>query len=81
MSHIPLKIFLLPLESDATAALGQMALLQYMTQQSIAIWEGQVKIVLALKADTRDTNPTIESDHSYMGDNAVHPRQKGGSFV
>ena len=35
MSHFPLKIFLFPLESDATAASGQMALLQYVTQQSI----------------------------------------------
>ena len=65
MSHFPLKIFLSPLESDATAASGQMALLQYVTQQSIAIWEGQVKMVLALRASTGDTDPTIESDHSY----------------
>ena len=33
VSHFPLKLFLLPLESDATAASGQMALLQYVTQQ------------------------------------------------
>ena len=65
VSHFPLKIFLSPLESDATAASGQMALLQYVTQQSIAIWEGQAKIVLALRASTRDTDLTIESDHSY----------------
>ena len=65
VSHFPLKIFLSPLESDATTASGQMALLQYVTQQSIAIQEGQAKIVPALRADTRDTNPTIESDHSY----------------
>ena len=37
VSHLPLKIFLSPLESDATAASGQMALLQYVAQQSIAI--------------------------------------------
>ena len=37
VSHFPLKIFLLPLESDATAVSGQMALLQYVTQQSITI--------------------------------------------
>ena len=66
MSHFPLEIFLSPLESDATTASGQMALLQYMTQQSIAIWEGQAKIVPALRASTGDTDPTIESDHSYM---------------
>ena len=52
VSHFPLKIFLLPLESDATMASGQMALLQYVTQQSVAILEGQAKIVLALRADT-----------------------------
>ena len=66
VSHFPLKIFLSPLESDTTAASGQMALLQYVTQQSVTIWEGQAKIVPALKAGTGDTNPTIESDHSYM---------------
>ena len=65
VSHFPLKIFLSLLESDATAASGQMALLQYMTQQSIAIWEGQAKMVPALRASTRDMDPTIESDHSY----------------
>ena len=62
----PLKIFLWLLESDTTAASGQMALLQYMTQQSITIQEGQAKIVLALRASTGDMDPTIESDHSYM---------------
>ena len=66
MCHFPLKIFLSPLESDATVASGQMALLQYVTQQSIAIREGQAKIVPALRTGTRDMNPTIESDHSYM---------------
>ena len=66
VSHFPLKLFLSPLESDATTASGQMALLQYMTQQSVAIREGQAKIVPALRAGTRDTNLTIESDHSYM---------------
>ena len=65
VSHFPLKIFLSPLESDATTASGQMALLQYMTQQSIAIREGQAKIVPALRASTRDTDPTIKLDHSY----------------
>ena len=60
VSHFPLKIFLSPLESDATAASGQMALLHYVTQQSIVIWEGQ-----ALRASTREMDLTIESDHSY----------------
>ena len=66
VSHFPLKIFLSPLESDATAASGQMALLQYVTQQSIAIREGQAKMVPTLRASTGDTDLTIESDHSYM---------------
>ena len=64
VSHFPLKIFLSPLESDATAASGQMALLQYVTQQSIAIREGQAKMVPALRASTGDMDLTIESDHS-----------------
>ena len=66
VSHFPLKIFLSPLESDTTAASGQMALLQYVTQQSIAIREGQVKIVPSLRASTGNTDLTIELDHSYM---------------
>ena len=74
VSHFPLKIFLSLLESDATAASGQMALLQYMTQQSITIWEGQVKIVLALRAGTGDTDPTIELDHSYMALQSRRPK-------
>ena len=74
VSHFPLKLFLSPLESDATTALGQMALLQYMTQQSVAVREGQVKIVPALRAGTRDTNPTIESDHSYMVSQPRRPK-------
>ena len=74
VSHFPLKIFLSPLESDITAASGQMALLQYMTQQSIAIWEGQAKIVPALRADTRGTNPTIKSDHSYTASQSRRPK-------
>ena len=52
VSHFPLKIFLLLLESDTTTVSGQMALLQYVTQQSITIWEGQAKMVLALRATT-----------------------------
>ena len=44
---------------------GQMALLQYVTQQSITIREGQAKMVPTLRANTGDTDPTIQSDHSY----------------
>ena len=74
VSHFPLKIFLSPLESDTTAASGQMALLQYVTQQSIAIREGQAKIVLALRASTGDTDPTIELDHSYTALRSRRPK-------
>ena len=74
VSHFPLRIFLSPLESDATAASEQMALLQYVTQQSIAIREGQAEIVPALKADTGDTNPTIKLDHSYTASRSRRPK-------
>ena len=74
VSHFPLKIFLLLLESDATVASGQMALLQYMTQQSIAVREGQEKIVPALRASTGDTDPTIELDHSYTAPRSRRPK-------
>ena len=74
VSYFPLKIFLSPLESDATMALGQMALLQYMTQQSITVREGQAKIVPALRAGTGDTDPTIELDHSYTVPQLQRPK-------
>ena len=74
VSHFPLKIFLSLLESDATAVSGQMTLLQYVTQQSITIPEGQAKIVPALKADTGDSNLTIELDHSYTASRSRRPK-------
>ena len=43
VSHFPLKIFLLPLTSDAMVASGQMALLSYVARQSVAVWEGQAQ--------------------------------------
>ena len=73
VSHLSLKIFLLPLESDATVVSGQMALLQYMAQQSITIQEGQAKMVSTLRANTRDRGPTIESDHSYTAPQSQRP--------
>ena len=81
VSHFPLKIFLSPLESDTTVVSGQMALLQYMTQKSIAIQEGQVKIVPALRASTRDTDPTIESDHSYTMPWSWRPKPEKSAIV
>ena len=74
VSHFPLKIFLSPLESDATAASGQMALLQYVTQQSVTVREGQAKIVPALRAGMGDMNLTIESDHSYTVSQPRRPK-------
>ena len=41
VSHIPLKIFLSPLTSDTTVALGQMVVLSYVAQQGIAVWQRQ----------------------------------------
>ena len=81
VSHFPLKIFLSPLESDATTASGQMALLQYMTQQSITIWKDQAKMVPALRASTGDMDPTIESDHSYMVPQSRRPKPEQSAIV
>ena len=61
--HIPLKIFLSPLTSDATAALGQMALLSYLAQQSITVWEMQAQSKPIPRTSTREMDPTLESDH------------------
>ena len=80
VSHFPLKIFLSLLESD-TEASGQMALLQYMTQQSIAIQEGQAKMVLTLRASTRDTDLTIKSDHSYTALWLQRPKPEQSAIV
>ena len=63
VSHIPLKIFLSPLTSHAMAAVGQMALLSYMAQQSIAIWERQAQSKPMPGTGTREMDPTLESDH------------------
>ena len=63
VSHFPLKIFLLPLMSDATVASGQMALLSYMAQQSIAVCEKQAQSKPMPRTSTREMDPTHESDH------------------
>ena len=60
--HIPLKIFLSPLTSDATVASGQMALLSYVAQQSIAIWERQAQSKPTPGTSTGEMDPTLESD-------------------
>ena len=61
--HFPLKIFLSPLTSDATAVLGQMALLSYMARQGITIWEGQAQLKPIPRTSTGEMDPTLESDH------------------
>ena len=63
VSHFPLKIFLSPLMSDATAASGQMALLSYVARQSVTIQEGQAQSKPILRTGTREMDPTLESDH------------------
>ena len=62
VSHFPLKIFLLPLTSDATAVSGQMALLSYMARQSITVQEGQTQSKPILRTRTGEMDPTLESD-------------------
>ena len=63
VSHFPLKIFLSPLTSDATAASGQMALLSYVASQSITVWEGQAQLKPILRIGTGEMHPTLESDY------------------
>ena len=41
VSQIPLQIYLSPLTSNTTATSGQMALLHYVAQQSVTMWEKQ----------------------------------------
>ena len=57
--HFPLKIFLSPLTSDATVALGQMALLSYVARQSVAIWEGQAQLKPIPRTGTGEMDPTL----------------------
>ena len=63
VSQIPLKIFLSPLTSDAMAASRQMALLSYVAQQGIAVWERQAQSKLTPGTGTRGMDPTLEFDY------------------
>ena len=63
VSHFPLKIFLSLLTSDTTAVSGQMALLSYVAQQSVAIQEGQAQLQPIPRTGTGEMDPTLESDH------------------
>ena len=78
VSHFPLKIFLLPLMSNATAASGQMALLSYIARQRIAVWEGQAQLKPIPRTGTREMDPTLKSDH---GSNAGLNPQKDRSWT
>ena len=63
VSHFPLKIFLLPPTSDAMEVSGQMALLSYVAQQSIAVQEGQAQLKPIPRTGTGEMDPTLESNH------------------
>ena len=73
VSHFPLKIFLSPLTSDTTAASGQMTLLSYVAQQSVAVREGQAQLKPIPRTGTGEMDPTLESNH---GSNAGLNPQK-----
>ena len=73
VSHLPLKIFLSLLTSNATMVSGQMALLSYVTRQSVTVWGGQVQSKPIPRTGTREMDPTLESDH---GSNAGLNLQK-----
>ena len=73
VSHFPLKIFLLPLTSDATVVSGQMALLSYVAQQSVTVQEGQAQLKPIPRTGTGEMDPTLESNH---GSNAGLNPQK-----
>ena len=63
VSHIPLKIFLSPLMSNAMAVSGQMALLSYVAQQGMAIRERQAQSKPMPGTGTEGMDPTLESDY------------------
>ena len=73
VSHFPLKIFLSPLTSDATATSGQMTLLSYLARQSVTVWEGRAQLKPIPRTGTEEMDPTLESDH---GSNAGLNPQK-----
>ena len=77
VSSIPLQIYLAPLTSDATAALGQMALLHYVAQQSVAIWEKQSRLKPMLGAGQGKIDPTLESNNGSTSSNVQCPVPQG----
>ena len=94
VSHFPLKIFLLPLTSDATAALGQMAVLSYVARQSITIREGQAQSKPIIKDRNWGKGPNsrvrsriecrpdpMEAEAGQDGANAIKERSIGGPVI
>ena len=63
VSHLPLKIFLWPLTSDAMVVLGQMAPLSYVAQQSVTVREGQAQSKPIPMTGMGEMDPTLKSDH------------------
>ena len=94
VSHFPLKIFLSLLMSNTTVASGQMALLSYIAQQSIAVQGGTGTV----EANTKDwyqangPNPQVrpwiecgpkpaEAVAGSDGSNAIEERSIGGPVI
>ena len=63
VSQFPLKIFLLPLTSNTTVVLGQMALLSYVARQSVTVQERQAQLKPIPRTGTGEMDPTLESNH------------------
>ena len=66
VSYIPMQIYLSPLMSDATAALGQMVLLRYVAQQSVAIQEKQSQSKPVPGVNRGKPDSTLESEDELM---------------
>ena len=62
VSHIPMEIYLSPLTSDATVVSGQMVLLRYIGQQSVAIWDKQSHLRSVSGVDRGKPDLTIKSE-------------------
>ena len=62
VSLTPMQIYLMPLTSDATAASGQMVLLHYVAQQSVAVQEKQSQLKPMPGPGHGKVVPTLESD-------------------
>ena len=72
VSYIPLQIFLSPLTSNATAVSGQMALLSYIAQQSVAVQEKQSQLKPMPGAGKGKVDPNLESDNGSTSSKVQH---------